>query len=198
MTRVIATITASVDGYITGPDDGPAQGLGRGGERLHYWVFGGPGTYAGGARGEATGEDKAFFDEAMTRVGAVIGGRGTYEAADHWGGTSPWPVPFFVVTHRPDEEPATGGFTFVGSLTEAVDRARAAAGDRDVSLMGGADLIRQALHDGLVDQLSISIAPVTLGAGKRLFEGFQDQLELEPIGVRQSPYATHISYRVKH
>ena len=198
MTRVIATITTSVDGYITGPDDGPAQGLGRGGERLHYWVFGGPWTYAGGTRSEATGEDKAFFDEAMTRVGAVVGGRGTYEAAGHWGGTSPWAVPFFVVTHRPEVEPATGGFTFVGSLTEALDRARAAAGDRDVSLMGGADLIRQALHDGLVDQLSISIAPVTLGAGKRLFEGFQDQLDLEPVGVRQSPYATHISYRVKH
>ena len=72
------------------------------------------------------------------------------------------------------------------------------AGDKDVSLMGGADIIRQALRDGLVDELSISIAPITLGDGKRLFEGFAEQVEMEPIGVRQSPFATHISYRVTH
>jgi dihydrofolate reductase len=196
MTKVVATITTSIDGYITGPNDGPERGLGEGGERLHYWVFGGPWSYAQPPAGEAIGEDKAFLDDAMGRLGAVVGGRGTYEAADHWGGSNPWPVPFFVVTHRPDEEPQTGGFKFVGGLSEAIDRARAAAGDKDVSLMGGADIIRQALRDGLVDELSISIAPITLGAGKRLFDGFENQLDLEPIGVRQSPFATHISYRI--
>ena len=143
-----------------------------------------------------TGEDKAFFDEAVARIGAVVGGRGTYEAADHWGGSNPWPVPFYIVTHRPDEEPKGAGFRFVNGLTEALDLARASAGDKDVSLMGGADVIRQALSAGLVDELSISIAPITLGAGKRLFEGFEKQLDNEPIGVRQSRYATHISYRI--
>ena len=197
MTRIVASITTSIDGYITGPDDGPEMGLGEGGERLHYWVFGGPWTYAGGTSGEATGEDKAFLGEAMARLGAVVGGRGTYEAADHWGGSNPWPVPFFVVTHHPEDEPDGAGFTFVGGLGEAVEQARAAAGSKDVSLMGGADIIRQALNAGFVDELSISIAPITLGAGKRLFEGFGRQLDLEPIGVRQSPHATHISYRVK-
>ena len=197
MPKVVASITTSIDGYVTGPHDGPERGLGEGGERLHYWVFGGPWTYAGGARGAATGEDKAFLDAGMARLGAVVGGRGTYEAADHWGGSNPWPVPFYVVTHHPDDEPQDGGFTFVDGLATAVDRARVSAGDKDVSLMGGADIIRQALRDGLVDEVSISIAPITLGDGKRLFEGFAEQVELEPIGVRQSPFATHISYRVK-
>ncbi len=197
MTQVVASITTSIDGYVTGPDDGPKRGLGEGGERLHYWVFGGPWTYAQGARGKATGEDKAFLDDGMARLGAVVGGRGTYEAADHWGGSNPWPVPFYVVTHRPEDEPQDGGFTFVDGLAEAIDRARASAGDKDVSVMGGADIIRQALRDGLVDELSISIAPITLGDGKRLFEGFEKQVDMEPIGVRQSPFATHISYRVR-
>ena len=195
--KVIANITTSIDGSLTGPNVGLDRGLGDGGERLHYWVFGGPWTYAGGARGEATGEDKAFLDDSMARLGAVVGGRGTYEAADHWGGSNPWPVPFFVVTHHADDEPQDAGFTFVNGLGEAIDRARASAGDKDVSLMGGADIIRQALRDGLVDEISISIAPITLGDGKRLFEGFEDQVAMEPIGVRQSPFATHISYRVK-
>ena len=173
MTKVVASITTSIDGYITGPNDGPEKGLGEGGERLHYWVFGHPWTYAAGTDGEAIGEDKAFLDDAMARLGAVVGGRNTYEAADHWGGSNPWPVPFFVVTHHPEEEPEEGGFTFVGGLREAIDRARSAAGDRDVSLMGGADVIRQALRDGLVDELSISIAPITLGRRQAAVRGLR-------------------------
>ncbi len=196
MTRVVASITTSLDGYITGPYDGPDKGLGEGGERLHYWVFGGPWTYADHEFGEATGADKEFLDARMAQLGAVIGGRGTYEAADAWGGHNPWEVPFFVVTHRPQEEPSEGGFTFVGDLDEALARARDAAGERDVSLMGGADVIRQALSAGKVDELWISIAPITLGAGKRLFDGFGQQVELEHIGVLQSPFATHVGYRV--
>jgi hypothetical protein len=84
MTKVVAGITTSVDGYIAGPDDGPGKGLGEGGERLHYWVFGGPWTYDSGPNGEATGEDAAWLEEAITTVGAVVGGRWTYEAAAHW------------------------------------------------------------------------------------------------------------------
>ncbi len=87
MNKVIAGITMSVDGHITGPNDGPGRGLGVGGERLHYWVFGGPWTYDSPPTGEATGEDKAWLDEAVAEAGAVISGRGTYEAAGHWGDT---------------------------------------------------------------------------------------------------------------
>jgi dihydrofolate reductase len=197
MSKVFAGITTSVDGYITGPDDGPGKGLGDGGERLHNWVFGGPWTYDEEPRGEASGEDAAWLEDASSRMGAAVGGRSTYEAARHWGDKNPWDRPFFIVTHRPEEEPDGGEFTFVQGVEEAVERAREAAGDKDVHVMGGADTIRQALEAGLVDELTIIIAPVVLGDGKRLFEGFSRSLELEHLGVRQSEFATFIDYRVK-
>ena len=156
MTKVLAGITTSVDGYVAGPDDGPGKGLGEGGERLHYWVFGGPWTYEGGAKGEPTGEDAAWLAEVISRIGAVVAG-----------------------------------------VPEAVERAKEAAGGKDVNVMGGADVIRQALDAGLVDELTIVVAPVVLGGGKRLFEGFTSSLDLEHLGVRQSPYATFTDYRVK-
>jgi dihydrofolate reductase len=195
MTKVLAGITTSLDGYITGPGDGPGKGLGEGGERLHYWVFGGPWTYDQ-PTGEPTGEDAAWLAEAIARVGAVVGGRTTYEAARHWGDENPWGLPFFIVTHRPQEEPEGGGFTFVSGVQEAVDKAVRAAAGKDVHVMGGGDVIRQALAAGLVDELTIIIAPVVLGAGKRLFEGFSSSLELQHLGVRQSQHATFIDYRV--
>jgi dihydrofolate reductase len=196
MPKVAAGITTSVDGYITGPKDGPERGLGEGGERLHYWVFGGPWTYAEPGRGDASGADKEYLDDEMAGLGAVVGGRGTFDAADGWGGTNPWPVPFFIVTHRPQDEPPDAGFTFVVGLEAAIARARSAAGDKDVHLMGGADVIRQALRAGYLDELSVSVAPVVLGAGKRLFDGFDKSIDLELIRTYSSPFATHIKYRV--
>jgi len=195
-TKVAAAITISLDGYITGPNDGPGCGLGEGGERLHYWVFGGPWSYDGEPKGEPTGADKEYLDEGLGRAGAVVVGRSMYEAAEAWGGSNPFGVPLFVVTHRPEDEPAEGGFTFVNALDEAVARAREAADGRDVSIGGGADVIRQALRAGYVDELSISIAPVILGGGKRLFHGFEESMNLEHVRVLQSPLATHIDYRV--
>ena len=197
MATITAAITVSVDGYITGPNDGPGQGLGAGGERLHYWVFGGPWTYDDESRGEPTGEDAAWLSEKIGRLGPVVGGRSTYEAAGHWGGENPWGLPFFIVTHRPEDEPEGGAFTFVSGVQEAVELAARAAGDKNVNVMGGADVIRQALASGLVDELTIIVAPVVLGRGKRLFEGFSQSLELEHLGVRQSRFATFIDYRVK-
>jgi dihydrofolate reductase len=197
MAKVIAGITTSIDGYITGPDDGPGKGLGEGGERLHYWVFGGPWTYGDDTRPEATGEDAAWLAEVTSRIGAVVGGRWTYEAARHWGDNNPWGLPFFIVTHRPQEEPDGGEFAFVSGVEAAVERAIEAAGDKDVHVMGGADIIRQALAAGIVDELTIIIAPIILGDGKRLFDGFSQSLELQQIGVRQSQFATFIDYRVK-
>ena len=197
MTKVVAGITTSVDGYIAGPNDGPGQGLGEGGERLHYWVFGGPWSYDNEPRGEPSGPDADWLNEVSARIGAVVGGRTTYEAARHWGDENPWGLPFFIVTHRPEEEPEGGHFNFVSGVDDAVAQAKEAAGDKDVSVMGGADVIRQALDADLVDELSIVVAPVTLGAGKRLFEGFSQSIELEHLGVRQSPFATCIDYRVK-
>jgi dihydrofolate reductase len=197
MGKVNVGITISVDGYVTGPDDGPGRGLGIGGERLHNWVFGGPWSYDALPEGEAEGEDKAWLDEVSSRLGAVVGGRWTYEAAEHWGDQNPWGLPFFIVTHRPEDQPAGDAFTFVAGVDEAIEQARVAAGDKDVHVMGGADVIRQALAAGLVDELSIIVAPVVLGGGKRLFEGFARSIELEHVGVRQSPHATFIDYRVR-
>jgi dihydrofolate reductase len=196
MARIIAAITMSVDGYITGPNDGPGKGLGEGGERLHYWVFGGPWTYEDEPQGQPAGEDAGYLDAMMARVGAIIIGRGMYEAAEHWGDKNPFGVPVFVVTHRPEEQPGTGEFSFVGSLEDAVDRAKEAAGDKDVSIGGGADVIRQGLDAGIVDELGIIIAPVVLGGGKHLFDDFTKSLDLENKGVRQSRYATFIEFAV--
>ncbi len=196
MTNVLAGITTSLDGYITGPNDGPDKGLGEGGERLHYWVFGGPWSYDEEPRGEPVGADKQYLDDMMGRAGAVIGGRGTFEAADRWGGTNPWPVPFFILTHHPDDAPHDAGFEFVRDLDEAIRQARDAAGDKDVEIMGGADVIRQALAAGYVDELTISIAPVVLGGGKRLFDGFDRSIDLEHLRTLQSPFVTHLTYRV--
>jgi dihydrofolate reductase len=120
-----------------------------------------------------------------------------YEAAGHWGDENPWGMPTFVVTHRPEEQPAGGAFTFVDGVEKAVAMAVEAAGDKDVSIAGGADVIRQALAAGLVDELTLITAPLVLGGGKRLFDGFTQDVELEHTGLRQSPFATFVTYRVK-
>src|ERR671918_1024459 len=149
MSKVIAGITTSVDGYIAGPDDGPGKGLGEGGERLHYWVFGGPWTYDNEPKGEPTGDDAQWLADVSSRVGAVGGGRSTYEAAGHWGDKNPFGMPFFIVTQRPEEEPEGGEFTFVSGVEEAVERALESAGGKDINGKGGAGVIRQALGAGL-------------------------------------------------
>ena len=160
-------------------------------------MFGGPWTYDDGPKGDPSGEDAEWLSEVTSRVGAVVAGRGTYEAARHWGDENPWGLPLFIVTHRPQEEPEGGEFSFVSGVEEAVERAREAARDKDVNVMGGAETIRQALEAGIVDELSIIVAPVILGGGKRLFEGFSESLDLEQLGVRQSRFATFIDYRLR-
>lgn len=197
MAKVLAGITTSVDGYVAGPGDGPARGLGEGGERLHNWVFGGPWRYEDETRGEASGEDAAWLERSMARIGAVVAGRATYEAARHWGDRNPWGLPLFIVTHRPEEQPPGDDFVFVEGVEPAIARALEAAGGRDINVMGGADVIRQALAAGLVDELTIIVAPVVLGAGKRLFEGFEQTLGLEQLGVSQSRFATFLEYAVR-
>ena len=157
--------------------------------------MGGPWTYEGGHDFAMHGPDKQFFDEIVSTVASGVVGRGMYDAAGAWGGTNPFPGPLFVLTHRLDEVAETG-FRFVSDLGTALGEAAEAAGDGDVSIGGGADVIRQALAAGKVDELVISTAPVILGAGKRLFEGFHRDMDLEVAKVYSSPYATHVRYTV--
>jgi dihydrofolate reductase len=191
----IAGITMSVDGFVTGPDDRPGQGLGVGGERLHYWVFGGPWTYDGAHDfGAMSGEDKAYYDGLTQRIGSGIVGRGMYDAAGAWGGKNPFPGTLVVLTHRTGD-PHDESFVFVDDLGDALRLAREASGGKAVSIGGGADVIRQALTAGEVDELYLSTAPVVLGAGKPLFDGSLE-LDLEPLEVHQSRWATHVRYAV--
>ncbi len=198
MAKVIASITTSIDGYVTGPDDGPHRGLGVGGERLHYWVMGGPWTY--GSEHDVSGmsgEDKAFYEALTSNLGVGIVGRGMYDAAGAWGGTNPFPGQLIVLTHRIEDQPdPESGFHFINGFGHALDCAHEVAGDRDIAIGGGAHVMRQALAAGVVDELAISTAPVVLGAGKALFEGFEHDLELEPLSVHQSAFATHVRYAV--
>ena len=198
MSKVIAGITTSVDGYVTGPDDGPEHGLGIGGERLHNWVMGGPWTYDGEHAFAMSAEDREFYDAYVENIGSGVVGRGMYDASGAWGGTNPFGGTLHVVTHRTEDAPdPSTGFRFVDGFEQALELAREAAGDQDVAIAGGADMIRQGLAGGHVDVLEISTAPLILGKGKRLFEGFEQDIDLEKVSVHSSQWATHTTYAVK-
>jgi dihydrofolate reductase len=201
MGKVLAGITTSMDGYVTGPHDRLGAGLGDGGERLHYWVFGGPWTYEGDMGGQPDPVDKAYIDGVFSSGGAWLVGRTMYDVADGWGDDPGFGVPVFVVTHRPHETVVKGDttFEFVTDGTDvALDKAREAAGDKNVILMGGADLLRQYLAAGAVDEFVLTIAPILLGSGKRLFDGIErTDIAFERTGVIESPYATHVRYEVR-
>jgi dihydrofolate reductase len=199
MGKVVSGITMSLDGFVTGPNDRLGAGLGDGGERLHYWVFGGPWNY-GEPGGSAAGVDKTYVEEVFSGVGAWIVGRTMHDVVDGWGDDPGFGVPVFVVTHRPRETEVKGDTTFefhTGGIAAALDSAKAAAGDRDVIVMGGADLLRQFLDAGSIDEFTLTIAPVLLGAGKRLFDGLErTDIVFERFDVIESDYATHLRYRV--
>jgi len=201
MSRVLAGITVSLDGYVTGPNDRPGAGLGEGGELLHYWVFGGPWTYEGGTGGTPAEPDRAYLDDVFGSGGAWIVGRTMHDVVNGWGDDPGFGVPVFVVTSRPHEMVVKGDTTFefvTGGIREALDRATAAAGEKNVIVMGGADVLRQFLAAGLVDELTLTISPVVLGAGKRLFDGFsRTDLVFDRTGVIESPFATHLRFRVR-
>jgi dihydrofolate reductase len=202
MTKVLGGITMSLDGFITGPNDRLGAGLGDGGERLHYWVFGGPWSYDNGPRGSMSPVDQEYIDAVFGSGGAWLVGRKMHDVVDGWGDDPGFGVPVFVVTHRPHETLVKGDTTFefvTGGIHEALARARDAAGEKNVILMGGADLVRQYLAAGAVDEFTLTIAPVLLGAGKRLFDGIErTDVVFERTAVIESPFATHLRYRVRY
>jgi dihydrofolate reductase len=199
MAKVIAGITMSLDGYVTGPNDRLGAGLGDDGERLHHWVFGGPWTYDG-PRGAPLDVDQGYLDEVFADAGAWIVGRTMHDVVDGWGEDPGFGVPVFVVTHRPRVAVVKGDTTFefvTGGIAAALERAQAAAAARNVIVMGGADVLRQYLAARLVDEFTLTISPVLLGAGKRLFDGItRTDITFERTAVIESPFATHLRFRV--
>lgn len=191
MSKVVFDISMSLDGFITGPDRRPDNPLGTGGEQLHQWAF-----------GEDERSNKLLQD-ALADLGAIITGKRNYLDSIPWWGangpTGPARRPVFVLTHNvPKEVPENGVYAFVtGGLTQVLKEAKATAGDRDVTIMGGADIGQQFIKAGLVDELSIHLVPVIFGSGTRMFDHLgHDQIRLEPIGVIDTPMATHLRFRV--
>ena len=196
MTKVVAEITMSLDGYVTGPDAGPKAGLGVGGEPLHTWVM------------EPDGVDSEALDRSMERSGAVIMGRNLFDVIDGpdgwsddmgYGAGHAGAPPFFVVTHKAPESVRLGGldFTFVTEgVRGAIEQARAAAGAKDVVVMGGGDVINQSVNEGLIDELIIHLSPIILGGGTPLFDR-SSRREFEQRSVRASKNATHLVYEVR-
>jgi dihydrofolate reductase len=204
MAKVVADITMSLDGFITGPDDWPGRGLGERGECLHNWVMGGPWHYEDEDRRFAPDDvDRHVLEQAMGSTGAGIIGRRMFDVTGGWGGNPPGgrQARYFVLTHSVPQEWAdrTSPFTFVtDGIDSALAQACAIAADKDVGIGGGANVIQQYLAAGLVDELRLHVAPVLLGAGKRLFDNLGHQtIELERTGVIESPYATHLFFAVR-
>jgi dihydrofolate reductase len=198
VTQVVVDISVSLDGYVTGPNVGPNNGLGDGGMALHNWVF------------DGTDADRAVLDAAFEATGAVVQGRNLFDiidAPDGWSdemgyGAKPTGEanpPVFVVTHAAPEHPRLGDrFHFVGSPGEAVARAKEAAGGKDVIVMGGGQICHQVLAAGLADVLRLHLATVVLGDGTRLFPaGTAPGLKLELLEAISTPAAQHLTYRLR-
>ena len=196
MSKVVFDISMSLDGFMTASNQRPDEPLGHGGERLHAW-----------AMGAVSGHDdrnREFLDEAISDLGASIAGRRTYDDSLPWWGadgpSGPARRPLFVVTHdEPTESPEDGVYTFVtDGIDSALEQARAAAGDKTVTIMGGASLGQQYIAAGLVDEISIHLVPVLFGSGTTMFEHLGNQhIQLEPVHILDTPAATHLRYRVR-
>ena len=190
--KSILFMSMSLDGFIAGPGDDAEHGLGVGGERLHDWLGPWNGSSAGFDPPEPSG---AIFDEVMA-TGAVVVGRRTFDYAGHWNGDHHG-VPIFVPTRGTPPAPESKWINYVTDGVEsAMRQAKEAAGDADV-LVHGADLAQSCLRAGVIDELEISLVPVLLGEGRRLFEHLgAEHIELEPTRVVEAKDVTHLHYRV--
>jgi dihydrofolate reductase len=199
MASTILYMSMPLDGFITGPNVRPDNGLGDSGERLHEWVF--PGAKGGdfeAAVARLAGVNRQIYDEFMS-TGAVVAGRATFEPAGGWQGDHHDGVPIYILSRHqaPDWAAQWPSVHYVSDLAFAMGEAKRAAGDRNV-LVHGSSIAQRALVDGLLDELEIHLVPVLLGAGTRLFEhlGVQ-QRELERTRVLEGEGGvTHLRFRV--
>jgi dihydrofolate reductase len=201
MATVFTSMSVSVDGYVAGPNDGTGQPLGVGGDMLFRWYTDGEFPAAFYPDFRLSMESKLYFDAICTRTGAVVTGRRTYDIAHGWDGDGPLPgVPLVVLTHEvPDIVPhGSSTYLFVSEGIEAaIDKALAAAGGKDVSIMGSA-AVQQALRSELLDEIHLSVVPVLLGGGVRLLDRFGGLATLlDCYSVVDAPGVTHLSYRVR-
>lgn len=193
MGRIRLDMTLSLDGFVAGPQDSPADPMGIGGFRLFNWLD----------RRQEPGPDGQVYAELMA-TRALISGRRTYEHAGHWQGDHHDGVPVFVLTHHVPDDPPPGSVRYVTDVIECAKQARAAAGDADV-LVAGAGAGQALLRAGQLDELELHIVPVLLGQGRRLFDHLPaEYIELELVRVLRATdadpthRAIHLRYRVRH
>lgn len=189
MTLVICDMSASLDGYVTGPNDSRENPFGDGAEMLHDWIL-----------DAATDEDRTILAEVLDGVGAVVMGRRSFdknEGDGGWGDSGPLgDTPCFVVTHHKPSTSHPPVYTFVTEgVTSAIEQAKQAAGEKVVSLHG-ATVMQQALPLGLVDEIRLHVIPVLLGGGTALFDTLDSAIALERTQVLGTPGATHLTFRV--
>ena len=188
MSATVLYMSMSLDGFIAGPNEGPGNGLGDGGHRLHEWYF----------EGADDDANRRIKDEFMA-TGAIVAGRGTFEPAGGWGGDHHDGVPIWVLSrHEPGIDIGQWPLvTYVTDIRTAMSEAKRAAGDKNV-LVHGAAVAQLALADGLLDELEIHLVPVLFGQGRRLFDNLDpEQIELERTRVLEGDGVTHMHYRVQ-
>jgi dihydrofolate reductase len=201
MGKITVDISVSLDGFIAGPNDGPENGLGDGGERLHHWLYDlSSWRERHGMEGGRSDADAEVLDEAFKNTGAILMGRRMFDLAEEsWGENPPFHMPVFVLSHRAREKLVKEGgttFTFVtDGLESAFKQAQAAAGGKDIAVAGGANIIQQYLKAGLIDEIQLHLVPILLGDGKRLFEQI-GQIDLDRMRVIETPGVTHLKFRV--
>ena len=198
MSATVLYMSMSLDGFVAGPNEGPDNGLGDGGHRLHDWLMDGGDVDLDAIR-RSEGVNGTILDEAMA-TGAVVAGRGTFEPAGGWGGDHHDGVPIFILSrHEPAAEFASMPLvSYVSDVTTAMTRAKEAAGDKNV-LVHGAGTAQLALAAGVLDELELHVIPVLFGQGRRLFEGLApEQIELRRTRILEGEGGvTHMHYRVR-
>lgn len=204
MSQVIAEMSMSLDGFITGPNHSARLPLGKGGERLHEWIYELTSwREMHGLTGGQCNQDAELIAESNRRTGAVILGRTMFDHGQpFWGDTPPFHMPVFILTHEERQaETKDGGttYTFVtDGIERALEQAKAAAGSKDVKIAGGANVIQQCIGAGLLDELLITLVPILLGNGQKLFEHLPSDIEFARTTVIESPGVTHLRYRLIH
>jgi dihydrofolate reductase len=202
MGKVIFNMTMSLDGFVAGPNDGPDNGLGDGGETLFTWYYSGDVEYkmpGGDLKFNISAASAKQLDKAIQSVGAIVTGRRTFDIAHAWAGRPPADVPVVVLTHHIPQEWIKPGSPFIfvtDGIESAIEQAKTIAGEKDVAV-GTATTLQQCLNAGLLDEIHIDLAPVVLGGGVRLFDHLGvAPVELEQLGVVEGHGVTHLSYRV--